>query len=827
LSRVAHTLACQAFLGAWVLTAAASGQLSTQPSPPALPPAFTAREAAQDGVRFTARHGGLLALCADDSVALVVAGGAADARLVLGLPGAGPDTRVVAGGPASGRAHYYLGADPEAWATERPLVNALVYRGLSGRVELELHGRHGRLGYDLRVPAGVPLESLVFTLRGAEGLHVDASGRLVAATPAGRLLQDIPAAWTLAADGSRQPVEARFRVLGGDAFGFVAPERELGRALVIDPDLTYASYLGGSSWDRIAAVADAGDGQVLVAGFTSSADFPTTPGAQQPELNGFAAAFVSRIDMGTGTLVWSTFLGGDDPPFLINEQATALALDAAGAVHVGGWTVAADFPTTPGAYARTKAGAIDGFVTKLGSDGLLEWSTYLGGGKDDRVSGLAAGAGGVVVTGYTVSNAGPVFPTTAGAYDTAFSSIFFTPDGFVTKLSADGSALAWSTFLGGVLRDEPAAVHVGAGGLVTVTGLTGSNDFPSTPGAFDETYNGSTANETDAFVTRLAADGSALVWSSFLGGDVPVAARGLSVAADGGVTLAGVVGGGDFPVTPGAVQPAYGGGASDAFLARFAANGSALAWCSFLGGSGDDDAQAVVADAFGLSTLAGTSTSSDLPVTPGAHAVLRAGGADGFIARVSPDGGVLRYGSYLGGSADELLLALALDAHGAAIVAGQTESPDLLRSAGAVDSTYGGGGGDGLLMRLDLPPWADRGLGKPGSGGVTPKLVGAGSLEVGSPGTLTLSGARPNAGAYLFAGFTEGNAPFKGGVLVPFPPAISLVLFTSPSGTLPLGWLLWPAGIPPGFALYVQFWVADPGGFAGSSASNAVRGTQP
>ncbi|MHC5212634.1 MAG: DUF7948 domain-containing protein [Planctomycetota bacterium] len=828
LRRLSQTFPCLVLLAAGL---AAQGQpASRQPhggAPPALPPAFTALDGAPDHARFVARHAGLTARLTDDAIALTLAGRAPasvtegttghgeaalpDARLVLRLPGAGAGTRVEAGGGATGRAHVYLGADPAGWRTDLPLVEALVYRGLPQGIELEVHGRHGRLGYDVRVPAGAALASVVITVEGADALSIDAQGRLVAETAAGRLLQRIPAAWTVAADGSREAVAVGFRLVGDDAYGFVAPDRDPGLELVVDPDLTYASFLGGAVWDRIVAVADAGDGQVLVAGFTTSADFPTTPGAQQPAMNGFAAAFVSLIDMASGTLVWSTFLGGDDPAFLVREQATCLALDASGAVPVGGWTVAADFPTTPG----------------LGSDGLMQWSTYLGGGKDDRVTALSAGAGGVVVVGTTASDASPLFPTTPGAHDTSFNSIFFTPDGFVSRLTADGTTLSWSTFLGGVLRDEPGAVHVDSAGVVTVAGLTGSNDFPITVGAYDETYNGSTANETDAFVSRLAADGSALVWSTYLGGDVMVDARGLSVAADGGVTLAGVVAGGDFPVTPGAVQETFGGGATDAFLARLAPDASSLSWATFLGGTGDDGAQGVVADAFGLTTVVGTTASGDLPVTAGAHATAPLGGTDGFVARVSPDGSVLRYGSYLGGSADDTALALAVDVYGAAIVVGQTESSDLQRTPGAVDGTYGGGGGDGLLMRFDLPPWANRGHSKPGTGGLAPRLVGAGSLEVGSAGTLSLTDARPSSSAFLFAGFQEGSVPFKGGILVPFPTAITLVLFTSPAGTLPLGWLAWPPGIPSGFSLYFQIWVSDPGGVAGSSASNGIRGTQP
>jgi len=294
----------------------------------------------------------------------------------------------------------------------------------------------------------------------------------------------------------------------------------------------------------------------------------------------------------------------------------------------------------------------------------------------------------------------------------------------------------------------------------------------------------------------------------------------------GSVVVAGVAHDGGFPTTPGVVQPGFGGGASDAFAARIAAGGASVTWSTYLGGSGDETATGLSVDAFGLVTLAGATTSADLPKTADAYDGTLDGPADAFVARLAPTGDVLRYGSYFGGAGDDEALALGRDVHGAALLGGQTDSAALPLTAGAVDASASGGL-DGFLSRLELPPWSDKGFAKAGTGGLMPLLVGAGSLKVGTAGSLTLSQARPSSLALLFAGFAAGSVPFKQGTLVPFPFALQFTFVTSPSGTLPLGWGAWPAGLPVGFSIYLEFWIADPVATAGASASNAVRAIQP
>ncbi|HZM00343.1 MAG TPA: hypothetical protein VFD43_08835, partial [Planctomycetota bacterium] len=725
------------------------------------------------------------------------------------------------GAPTS-RVHSYRGGHA---ITGIPAYEALLYRGLAEGVDVQVHHRRGRLEYDLLLGPGAEPGALVMHLAGAAPLALRADGALVTSTGAGELVQSIPAAWQVRPDGSRAPVRARFRLIDEKRYGFVVEGREPGLPLVIDPSLTYSTYLGGTLGDRVTAVVagPGNSGTAYVAGYTAATDFPTTAGAEQPELAGESDAFVAKLDLTSGALVWSTYLGGSDAGFLVGESATGLALAADGRVYVTGWANSNDFPTTPGAWSRTRMGGVEAFVCRLGPGGLLEWGSYLGGTGEERGTAIGLAADGVVVTGRAFSSD---FPTTPGAYDTSFNSIFFSDDAFVSKLALDGGTLLWSTYLGGLLRDEATALAIDAGGAVHVTGLTGSASFPGTAGSFDPTYNGAGPNDLDVFVSRLSASGDELLWSGLLGGVGMEEGAAIALGPGGSVVVAGLARDAGFPTTAGVWQAGFAGGAADAFAARIASGGSSVIWSTLLGGSDEDYALGLACDAFGLVTLDGVTKSFDFPRTADAYDVTLTGSSDAFVARLAPDGAVLRYGSFFGGAGADEALALGRDVHGAALLGGQTDSAALPLTAGAVD-TSAGGGIDGFLARIEVPPWSDKGFGKAGTGGLVPLLAGAGSLKVGTPGSLTLSQARPSSVALLFAGFVTGNAPFKQGTLVPFPPSLQFTFVTSPAGTLPLGWAAWPAGLPVGFSVYLQFWIADPVATAGASASNAVRAIQP
>jgi len=525
----------------------------------------------------------------------------------------------------SGVHNYFLGNDPERWKSNVPLHGSVRMAGLYDGIDVRARSADGHFEYDLLVEPGAELAEVEVEVEGADGLHIDADGTLVMETKLGPVRQPVPKTWQVTASGERQEVACRYVVLDDTRFGFAAPGWDRDHALVVDPGLIWSTFLGGSGNDFAFALALDSSGAVTVAGHTDSSDFPTTPGTFGTTHNGTYDwdAFVTRLDPPGGRLLWSTFLGGG-----VSDWASALALDSSGAVTVAGQTVSSGFPTTPGTYDPTyNGGTYDAFVTRIdatgsnllwstflggggtdwadalaldpsgavavagrtGSSGFpttpgaydttynggtydafvtrldptgsnLLWSTFLGGGNDDYAFALALdSSGAVTVAGWTYSS--NFFPTTPGAYDTTHNGTY---DAFVTRLDPTGGSLLWSTFLGGGATDWAYALALDPSGAVTVAGFTGSSGFPTTPGAYDPTYN----SNYDAFVTRLDATGSTLLWSTFLGGGNDDYAYALALDSSGAVTVAGHTDSSDFPTTPGAYDPTYNSGSNDAFVTR-------------------------------------------------------------------------------------------------------------------------------------------------------------------------------------------------------------------------------------------------------------------
>src|SRR5437867_654365 len=420
-------------------------------------------------------------------------------------------------------------------------------------------------------------------------------------------------AMTLALDGSGNPIVAGWTYStdfpvtygayditfnGGYTDAFVAKLSADGSSLL------WATYLGGGIGDGNDAVFDLAldtSGNVIMCGDTYSSDFPATPGAYDSTYNGVADAFVAKLSADGSSLVWATYLGGGNA-----EHCYALAYDGSGVIFVGGETQSANFPATPGAYDTSLNGLEDAFVASLSEDGsALRWGTFLGGtgsGEDEPWAFEIDTSGNPVVAGVTYA---PDFPTTPGAYDPTYSG--GCTDAFVSKLSADGSTLLWSTFLGGGVGDgdqATALVRDGSGNFI-VAGRTLSSDFPVTSGAYDITYNGG----GDAFAATLSADGTALLWSTFLGGDGDEGASKFELDSSGDLVLAGATQSANFPATPDAFDPTF-NGFVDAFVARLSPDGSSLVYASFLGGGNAEGANDVALDVSGNPILVGRADSS-------------------------------------------------------------------------------------------------------------------------------------------------------------------------------------------------------------------------
>lgn len=399
-------------------------------------------------------------------------------------------------------------------------------------------------------------------------------------------------------------------------------------------------------------------------------------------------------------LAYSSFLGARSP-----DSGLSIAVDSEGYAYVAGATSSPRFPTTPGAVDTTYNGGQDILVTKLTPDGsALVYSSFLGGSSTDDADSVAIDAtGAAYLRGITLS---PDFPVTGGAFDITFNGGI---DAFVAKLSPDGSSLGYATFLGGGGFDSGSGIAVDASGSAYVVGITGSPDFPVTPGAYETTFNGVggplpppvAPGDFDAYATKLTPDGTALAYSTFLGGARLDAAFEVAVDPTGRAAVTGVTASSDFPTTPGAYAATFAGGLTDAFVTRLAPDGSGLVYSTFLGGSDRDGALGLDVEANGAVHVTGSTASADFPTTPGAYDTTFSGGQDIYVAKLSANGTTLRFSTFIGARGDEGGEGLAVDGDGASYVTGVTQSRNFPTTPGAYDRTYGYGGGDAFVVKLN------------------------------------------------------------------------------------------------------------------------------
>lgn len=385
--------------------------------------------------------------------------------------------------------------------------------------------------------------------------------------------------------------------------------------------LIYSTYIGGGNYDIGHAITVDNSGNAFLIGYTSSTDFPTTPGAYSQTYHGDTDGFIIKVDATGTALVYSTYLGGGSI-----DVPNGITIDTSGNIYITGFTNSTDFPITSGAYSTTYRGYRDVFVTKLNANGTaLLYSTYLGGGNPDMAYGIAIDSSeNAYITGLTLS---PDFPTTFSAFDTTFNG---QEDVFVTKINATGTALLYSTYLGGNRHDGGIGISIDSSANVYIAGRTQSADFPTTPGAFDTLYNGL----YDAFVSKLNSTGTALVYSTYLGGGGIDFGNGITIDSIGNAYVTGRTYSTNFPTTPDAYDKTFHGD-TDVFMSKLNATGTALSYSTYLGGGSFDEGNAIAIDGYGKVYLSGYTHSTDFPTTPGAFSTLLKGGEDAFVTQIS------------------------------------------------------------------------------------------------------------------------------------------------------------------------------------------------
>jgi hypothetical protein len=388
-------------------------------------------------------------------------------------------------------------------------------------------------------------------------------------------------------------------------------------------------------------------------------------------------------------LVYSTFLGGSS---LDSASGWRLVVDAAGAVYVAGYTGSINFPTTVGAYDTVQSGSWDAFVAKLNPSGTsLVFSTFLGDTSNDiGLSVTLDSLGYVYVSGWTMSSG---FPVTPAAFDTTHNG---EEDGFVAKLSQTGNQLLLSTFLGGSGFDTSGAIALDSSGIIYVSGVTGSSDFPATAGAFDTSFGG----QNDGYAAKFDPALSFLIYATFLGGAGEDEAHSLAVDSGGFAYVCGHAGASDFPTTPGSYSPSYRGGNADGFVVKIDQNGASLRYSTFLGGGGGDDLYTLTLGAGNEVHVAGKTRSTDFPTTPGAVDRTFNGVDDVIVASIDSSGSTLVHSTFVGGAGQDVADGIVLDSLGNTFIIGWTFSSDFPVSPGAFDE-QANGGGDMFLIKLN------------------------------------------------------------------------------------------------------------------------------
>ncbi|HEY0520771.1 MAG TPA: SBBP repeat-containing protein [Ilumatobacteraceae bacterium] len=626
------------------------------------------------------------------------------AGVALGLRFLGGNANVEPKGTdrAAGVINDLRGSDPQQWKTGIAQYGDVVYPDLWPGIDAQLSERSGVLKYEFHVRPGASPSDIQLAYDGADSLTLDASGALQIATPIGVLDDSIPVSYQQIG-GVRVPVTSRYVLGTGKGFAFDIGSYRRDQELIIDPGVQYATFLGGNSAETPGGIVVNAGGNAFVAGTTQSPDFPTTAGAfdRTGAPQNVSDVFVTKLNPAGNGLVYSTFVGGSDL-----ETGTGIAVDAAGNAYVTGTTKSSNFPTTAGAFDRTLnippncprcvVDNTDNFVFKLNAAGsALAYSTYLGGTDIDSARGIAIdGSGNAYVTGETTS---VDYPTTAAAFSRTAKG---SNEVVVTKLNPTGSALVYSTFIGGTAADDADRVAVDSGGNAYVLGFSASTDYPTTAGAFDTTQNG----VFDVTLTKLNPAGSALVYSTFLGGSDFDSASGLAVDAAGSAYVAGGTPSADFPTTAGAYDRTLNN--NDGFVTKFNPAGSALVYSTFLGGSDFDSINAIVLDASNNAWLGGGTSSVDFPVTPDATDATFNGGGDATIAELNAAGSAVLFATYLGGSSGESASGIGRDGTGNIYVTGQTMSQDFPATVGAFDRVWNGDPqifwGDGFVSKIDL-----------------------------------------------------------------------------------------------------------------------------
>ncbi len=605
------------------------------------------------------------------------------ALLAAGLRMRGGDWsgEIDVGNQVPGVSNYLIG-DRSNWVTRVPGYASLTCRDVYPGIDVVFRGSGGDVEYDVIVKPGADPGTVQVELEGPAPFKVDEDGSIVMVSDAGTIRHSAPFVYQ-ETDGVRTPVAGRYVESGSGVFGVDVESFDASKPLVIDPVLSFSTYLGGGGSDLGIAVDVDRDGRFYVCGTTSSTNF-TTFRALQLTNHGMSDVTITKFTQTDDpVLVYSTYLGGSSV-----DNAKDLVVDRHGNPYLVGETNSVDFPTVNPLQVDSGDAASDCFVAKLNDNGdELEFSTYLGGNGIDLAGGLAVDRfGNAYVTGTTWSSNFPRLNAIQFSYGGS-------GDAFVTGIEPDGSALRFSTYLGGAASDSGYGVAIGDDFGIYLAGSTSSANFP-VASAEQPLLNG----VRDAYLVKLGSSGVPFVYSTYVGGSA--SDEGLRIAVDGTrPILAGITVSVDFPLLNALQSNQL---EMDVFVARYSSDGQSTDFSSYLGGNGFDVIYGLDVGVNGHLYMAGGTTSTDFRTLNFIQTDSDGAVFDAFVTEINPDAPGFVFSTYLGGSLSDVAVDIAVSGSGAIFICGYTESTNF-----PVQNPTGTDPGDGLtdmfVVRLGFP----------------------------------------------------------------------------------------------------------------------------
>ncbi|MBC8002384.1 MAG: SBBP repeat-containing protein, partial [Opitutaceae bacterium] len=616
--------------------------------------------------------------------------------------------------PLPGKSNFFIGNDRRNWHADVPNFAKVNYTEIYPGVDLVFYGNQRQLEYDFVVAPGADAGSIGLSFAGAEQVLLDEQGNLVIRTTAGEIVQHAPVIYQetdsstqTGTQTSRQNIPGGYVLTGQNQVAFQIGDYDHGKPLVIDPVLSFASYLGGSGIDKANGVAVDGAGNVYLTGITESTNFPATGDFSSGRAD-HHAVFITKLNPTGSAVLYSTLIDGKS-----SETGLAIAVDETGSAYATGSTGSRDFPLQSPFQDRYNPGiscpipipscvvedALGGepFVLKLNPAGdSLIFSTYLGGAGGDAGNGIAVSADHkVYVAGDTNSRNFPV------KNEFQNNTIFTGNDAFLSILAADGQSLVYSTYLLGT--EGATSVAVDAAGNAYIAGRSDTNQLSVRGGSGSSPFRSSNSGGTDAFVAKFnpaASGNSSLVYATYLGGGGTDSAFAIAVDNQNQAYVTGVTGSFNFPLqaAAGASVLDSNNQVNEAFVTCLNANASGAVFSTFLGGAGQEEGLAITLDRDRNIIVAGDTTSGDFARVSATQQTI-GGGRDAFVTKIAAGGTAIRFSTFLGGSGNELAAGVFTDGASSIYLAGNTSSTNFPVTPGVLQ-TAAQGAGDGFTAKI-------------------------------------------------------------------------------------------------------------------------------